>query len=793
MTEPIRKLGRYELIRQLATGGMGEIYLARTRGAGGFEKHLIIKKILPHLAEEEEFVTKFLDEGRIVVQLTHGNIVPVFDMGEEDGQYFIAMEYVPGLDLRAIFKRLQARGEELPVELALHITCEVCKGLGYAHRKTDPDGNPLGIVHRDVSPSNVLISREGEVKIIDFGIARAADKLSQTGTGRIQGKCCYMSPEQARGQALDARSDIFSTGVLLYEMLTLERPFDGRSDLESLELVRQCDFDPPGVLRPSIPAEIDEVVQRAMQPEPGDRYPTIDDMCVDLQQQMYGLGYTVTSQRLAQRLTDVFEDDDLDDPEEQQRRPPADLDEALELELAKLEDTDPPQLGSSNSDLELAATATAGPDSPGTRTLPSTPAIGPRRDSGDDDGDESVPDSGAHDDKSTTGEPSDDNADAEIDDEQRSDEEATPDDATLASREVASPITRRHVIAVGAALILTTAIVTAYTLRPAPDATLELATDPPGAQVHIDGDQFAGRTTPTSLTLAPDDYHVELTLDDYEPMDFRVDLPPGEVLVLDESDLVLTPDEVPTRTFTVDTEPDDAELLADGQSLGAPPAEIELRPDDVVNLSARAPHCSTVYYALSYGHQQQEIDLALQCEEEPDGADPSEDEPETERELRADRAPRDIPTRAREQSVRIDSDPRGAEITIDDESIGETPLYAELRRGRQTTIEARHDGYETYRVTTTVEELGGDEVELQLEERARGCINFRAVYPANNKIAINDQWLDGRHMSLEAHPLPAGENTVTVHHPQSDKKESFDVEIEPGSDCKVLTVWENDG
>jgi len=264
MSETPRQLGRYELIRRIATGGMGEIYLARVRGTAGFEKSVIIKTILPHLAEEEEFVDKFLDEGRIVVNLTHGNIVPVFDMDEIDGEYFIAMDYVPGRDVRDMLARLGNKGETMPADLAAYIVSEVCEGLGYAHRKTDEQGEPLDIVHRDVSPSNVLVSTDGEVKIIDFGIARAADRRAKTVSGRIQGKCCYMSPEQAAGDDLDARSDIFSTGVVLYEMVTNVRPFEGKSDLKSLDLVRDCDYQPPSQLEESVPEELDEIIGRAM-------------------------------------------------------------------------------------------------------------------------------------------------------------------------------------------------------------------------------------------------------------------------------------------------------------------------------------------------------------------------------------------------------------------------------------------------------------------------------------------------------------------------------------------------
>ena len=761
MTEPIRKLGRYELLRQLATGGMGEIYLARTRGAGGFEKHLIIKTILSHLAEHDEFVTKFLDEGRTVVQLTHGNIVPVFDMGEEDGEYFIAMEYVPGLDLRAIIKRLDARGEILPVELALYIGCEICKGLGYAHRKTDDDGNPLEIVHRDVSPSNVLVSKEGEVKIIDFGIARAAGNIADTASGRIQGKCCYMSPEQARGQTLDARSDIFSTGVLLYELLTHQRPFEGRTDLESLELVKKCDADPPGVLRAEIPEEVDDIICRAMAPEPKDRYPSIDEMFVELQQQLYMLGETITSQRLAEELAEVFADDEVDDEAEQNRRPPANLDEALELELAKLDDTSATSSTPSGSSLELASTAPAA-DAGGTRTLAPTPT---ERPGGRDDNDSADIDV----------------ADADVSPDNDEDADPTP-----------TATTRRIAIGLAAGAVIAAGVVAAVTLLPPADATLELDSDPQQARIHVDGDELAGRTTPEALQLDPGRHEIELTLDGYQPRRFTVELDPGDELSLGDSDLRLEPEQQPDRHFTITADPEDATLTADGEPLGDSPAELTLSEDDVVNISATAPGCSAVYYTLSYRHESDVVELDLQCDEEPDEQTDDDDSPP----LRAERERMEVRDGITDsiadnlRAVRIETDPEGAALHIDGEEAGHSPLDARLSPADEVTIEAHHDGYETYRTTVDADDIDGDQLDLQLEPRPTGCLNFRALYPANNKIAINDEWLDGRHMTLENHSLPAGENTITVHHPDSDKKESFDVDIEPGDECKVLTVWE---
>ena len=306
MTEPeVTQLGRYELLRMIARGGMGEIYVARARGAVGFEKKVIIKRILPHLAEEQEFVDKFVDEAHIVTHLTHGNIVPVFDMGEEDGELYIAMEYIAGRDLRDVLKRAKAESFLLPVDVALFIAAETCKGLAYAHRRTDDAGRPLDLVHRDVSPSNILISKDGEVKIVDFGIAKASGKISKSITGRLQGKFCYMSPEQAAGKSVDHRSDIFSTGVVLYELLTNTRPFEGAQDLESLDLVRNHQPPPPSEVRAGVPADVDEIVMRALAKDPHDRYLQVDEFERALLTHLYTSG-GLTSRQVAEQLAELF-------------------------------------------------------------------------------------------------------------------------------------------------------------------------------------------------------------------------------------------------------------------------------------------------------------------------------------------------------------------------------------------------------------------------------------------------------------------------------------------------------
>jgi serine/threonine protein kinase len=212
--------GKYYLLERINVGGMAEVFKAKAFGVEGFERLLAVKRILPNIAEDEEFITMFIDEAKIAVQLQHANVAQIFDLGKVDDSYFIALEYVNGKDLRAIFDRGRQRGEVMSVPQACFVVMQVCEGLDYAHNKRDAQGHELHLVHRDISPQNVLIGFEGEIKLIDFGIAKAAGKASKTQAGILKGKFGYMSPEQVRGLPIDRRSDIFSVGIVLYELLT---------------------------------------------------------------------------------------------------------------------------------------------------------------------------------------------------------------------------------------------------------------------------------------------------------------------------------------------------------------------------------------------------------------------------------------------------------------------------------------------------------------------------------------------------------------------------------------------
>jgi serine/threonine protein kinase len=271
--------GPYRLLDRIAVGGMAEVFKAKRSGVEGFEKIVAMKRILPHLSDNKEFVDMFVDEAKMVAGLTHPNIVQIFDLGRIDTSYYIAMEYVHGRDLRSILKRAKEKGLRMPLDLCLRIVGQVCSALEYAHRKKDERGRAMKIVHRDVSPQNILISFEGDVKLTDFGIAKAATKASSTDRGALRGKLLYMSPEQAWGRSMDRRSDLFSLGIVLYEMLTDQKPFlGGGTEMSILEMVRQCRIEAPRKMNPRVPESLDAVVMKSLGREPEDRYQDAGEM-----------------------------------------------------------------------------------------------------------------------------------------------------------------------------------------------------------------------------------------------------------------------------------------------------------------------------------------------------------------------------------------------------------------------------------------------------------------------------------------------------------------------------------
>jgi len=294
------------LLDRISVGGMAEVFKAKSYGVEGFEKIIAIKRILPTMGEDRDFIKMFIDEAKIAGQLAHANICQIFELGRIDGSHFIAMEYIWGKDLLQIQNRLRKIKQPMPIAMACFTIAKVLEGLDYAHRKRDPLGRPLEIVHRDCSPQNVLVSYEGEVKVIDFGIAKATSRNSRTMAGVLKGKFGYMSPEQVRGLPLDRRSDIFALGTMLYECLTGDRLFQGETDFSTLEKVRNVDIRPPREINPNIPQAVEDVILKALAKDVEDRYQWCSEMLADLQAFLMAQDVVFTAKSLSSWLKEVF-------------------------------------------------------------------------------------------------------------------------------------------------------------------------------------------------------------------------------------------------------------------------------------------------------------------------------------------------------------------------------------------------------------------------------------------------------------------------------------------------------
>jgi serine/threonine protein kinase len=654
MSDTPRQLGRYQLVRRIAKGGMGEIYLARAQGAAGFEKTVIIKTILPRLSEEEEFVERFLDEGRTVVNLSHGNIVPVFDMDEIDGEYFIAMDYVPGRDLKAVLER---RDDPLPPKLAAYIISQVCEGLAYAHRQTDEEGESLEIVHRDVSPSNVLLSTDGEVKLIDFGIARAAGRSSETVTGRIQGKCCYMSPEQATGKTVDRRSDIFSAGVVFYELLTGERPFEGDSDLRSLELVRQCQFAPPSTVDPDVPEPLDDIVERALARDPEDRYETADQMQSDLMQFLVAEESVLTSKDVAAFLEATFPEGPKRDAIRDSEVPDdMGLDEALEFELDRLEDD-------------------AG------RTTPASTATVESIES------------------------------AEVESNAGSGPGGSEDGAQASGR-------RRRALAIVGLVLVSMLIGGAVAMWPGDE-------DNPSAPAK--------------------------------------------------------------RTFQVTTQPSGASLIVNQKRIGEAPQAVAVAPGETKFVEAKKEGCERGQMPLFHGRDSGEVTIRLDCSatDQPQ----SDVGPERKTMPSAEDPPPNPPARV---DLRIETEPEGARVVVGGETVGTTPMRQTFPARRTLDLTLKKEGFQSTSLEVVPASVDGGVLSTQLEPVEKGCLDFFAVHPQYNEIAIDGEWLPGRRQRLKGYELSVGTHRIRVRNPNAGKDETFEVEIEPGPECTSKTVWDPD-
>ncbi len=303
------RFGKYVLLDRIAVGGMAEIFLARQEGLEGFEKTIVIKRIRPHLSNQKSFVKMFLNEAKLAAQLNHPNIVQIYDLGKVGESYFIAMEYIFGRDMRRIIPKAEGMGIPFPMVYALKIASSVCEGLYYAHQRTDMYGNALQIVHRDVTPENIFVSFDGTVKILDFGIAKAANQIEQTRAGEIKGKLSYMSPEQCMGKVLDHRSDLFSLGVVLYEWITGFKLFTGDSEVAILKTITEGKIYQPSYFKADVPDAVEQILMKALEKDRDQRYQSAWDMQYDLDQFLSQYEFTPSNIHLANFMRQLFTDE----------------------------------------------------------------------------------------------------------------------------------------------------------------------------------------------------------------------------------------------------------------------------------------------------------------------------------------------------------------------------------------------------------------------------------------------------------------------------------------------------
>ncbi|HET9992602.1 MAG TPA: serine/threonine-protein kinase, partial [Kofleriaceae bacterium] len=302
---PLR-VGRYEVISHLATGGMAQIYLARQSGLGAFERHVVLKTILRERASDQRFVTMFLDEAKLAATLNHQNIAQVYEVDQADGAYFMAMEYVHGENARAILETTLRRGWTIPLELAVMIVSGAAAGLHHAHERKGKQGQPLNIVHRDVSPANIMVGYDGSVKVLDFGIAKAEERATKTVGGTIKGKYGYMSPEQCKGKPIDRRSDIFALGICLYELTTLRRAFKGNDDFETMKRIVAGDVILPSVAVAGYPRELEAIILTAMANDPNARFQTAQEMTEALDSFAVRMKLTGSNTAMGRFMTQLF-------------------------------------------------------------------------------------------------------------------------------------------------------------------------------------------------------------------------------------------------------------------------------------------------------------------------------------------------------------------------------------------------------------------------------------------------------------------------------------------------------
>ena len=296
----------YEVLAKLAMGGMAEIFLARGVSATGVERYVVLKRVLRHKSTDTDLVNMFLDEARLAAQLQHPNIAQVYDIGKLGDSYFFTMEYVHGETIRNLLQRAHALRQHIPISTVLSVIAGAAAGLQHAHDRKGMDGKPLGIVHRDVSPSNLIVSYEGTVKVVDFGVAKAAHRHTETRSGTVKGKITYMSPEQCRGLDIDRRSDLFSLGIVMWEMLTVDRLYRRNSDFENMQAIVSEAVAPPSTLRAGVPPDLDRIVMRLLAKDPAQRFQTAEELHEAVEAAAVATGSALSASSLGRYMREIF-------------------------------------------------------------------------------------------------------------------------------------------------------------------------------------------------------------------------------------------------------------------------------------------------------------------------------------------------------------------------------------------------------------------------------------------------------------------------------------------------------
>ncbi|MCB9549439.1 MAG: serine/threonine protein kinase [Myxococcales bacterium] len=582
MREPV-KFGDYYLFERVAVGGMAEVFKGVSYGVEGFERLFAVKRVLPNISEDQEFIEMFIDEAKIAVQLTHANIGQIFELGNADSSYFIAMEFVQGKDLRAIFDTARRRGGALDVAMCCHVVKEVCEALEYAHNKRNERQQPLDLIHRDVSPQNILVSYDGEVKLIDFGIAKAAGKASKTQAGILKGKFGYMSPEQVRGKTIDRRSDLFSLAVVLYELLTLERCFQGESDFSTLEKVRRVDIRRPAEINRAIPPELEDILLKGLSRDPADRYQSASELQDALQKFLYQSGSFYARKDLAAYMRGTFGRE----LEAEQARMTAFREYArqhipeagrpgvpapeIEVELPQEFVPDLPALSWEQDEVETSiwdrapSALTAMPTGNDRAPEPPAPAVAPDPPAFGAAAREGALRRTAIDDELPTVNNNGQRPTALLSEVAPA---VAPADLRLPPGVAQRPATqnRLSVFLVITLLALGGSALAVWLLgREPPRAALTINSAPPGARVRltIDGRALAEQVTPVTVAdLEPGSHTIRIEATDQETVDTSVDLQAGRTRTLE---VVLQPRA--TTGLELNTEPVGARVFIDGEEL----------------------------------------------------------------------------------------------------------------------------------------------------------------------------------------------------------------------------------